>query len=418
MSSLPRPRLLGLLGLLGLLPTVLLSAADARRRPSPPPTSTFAGRLHGELAKAKGDLVYSPASVAVALAMTREGATAVTAAEMDRVLGADVRSTSQALLADVSHRPAAKAGAPAEPELVIANRLYADGATHFEAPFLAVTKDGYGAPAELVDFRAHREDARKQINGWVAAITHDKIVDLVPASALTELTRMVLVNAIYLKAAWQHPFTHGVTAPAPFSVENVTAKSAPPTMHGQISARSGSFAWSRMIDLPYAGSDGLAMLVVVPDQQPNRKRCTTCTMLTPLREVEAAYAAQGLAPALAALQPAQEFQVALPKFKVTSELDLGATLGKLGMPRAFSDGAEFAGMSATAKLNISRVIHKAFCAVDEDGTEAAAATAVVMTTTGMAAPAKAFAVDRSFLFFIHDGKGRVLFAGRVIDPRI
>jgi serpin B len=404
MSSLTRPRLLGFIGLLGLLPTVLLSAADAKRRPPTPPMVEFAGHLHGELAKAKGNLSYSPASVAVALAMTREGATAATAAEMDRVLGADVRTWSQALITEVSHRPAAKAGAPADPELVIANRLYADGSTRFEAPFLAVTKDGYGAPAELVDFRAHREDARKQVNTWVAGITHDKIVDLVPATALTELTRLVLVNAIYLKAAWQHPFTHGATAPAPFVIDGLKIKAEPPTMHGQVTARSGGFGGARMIDLPYAGGDQLAMLVVVPDKRP-------------LREVEAAYATQGLAPALAALQAAQPFQVALPKFKVTAELDLGATLAKLGMARAFSDSAEFAAMSATGKLKISKVIHKAFCAVDEDGTEAAAATAVMMATKGMAEPATPFAVDRSFLFFIHDGKGRVLFAGRVIDPR-
>jgi serpin B len=408
------------LAFLGLLPLLALSPARAERVADrvpvrPRTVATFAGELHGLLAKAPGNLLYAPASIAAALAMTREGATGATADEMDRTLGGDLRSSSKALVADGAARaklPTPPAGERPGPELVIANRLYADAATIFEAPFLAVTKDGYLAPTELVDFRKHREAARAKINAWVDATTHHKIHDLVPAGALDDLTRLVLVNAIYLKAKWQQPFVHEATAPALFTIDGgakaaKAAKANVPTMHGDQYARSGAFAGGRLIDLPYAtgGGEPLAMLVVVPDK-------------LPLRDVEARYAAQGVAPMLAALQPAQRFAVAMPRFKVTAELELGDALAKLGMPRAFTDDAEFRGMSASTPLKISKVIHKAFCAVDEDGTEAAAATAVVMaqiTSVEIAPPP--FVVDRSFLFFIHDAQGRVLFAGRVVDPR-
>ena len=407
MRSSPR---LGLLGTLGLLPVLLLSAASADRVAALPRTvTTFAGELHGQLAKGAGNLIYSPASIAVALAMTREGAAKATANEMDRTLGSDLRSFGKSLVADGEARaklPAPKKGERTGPELVIANRLYADAATPFEAPFLAITKDAYRAPAEQVDFRRHREAARQRINAWVDVTTRHKIKDLVPASALNDLTRLVLVNAIYLKAKWQQPFVHELTAPAPFAIDAQRARVQVPTMHGKIYAKSGTFAGARMIDLPYATGGGapLSMLVVVPDK-------------LSLRDVETRYAAQSVTPMLAALSAPQPFAVAMPRFTVSSELELGDTLGKLGMPRAFSDDAEFPGMSAMP-LKISRVIHKAFCAVDEDGTEAAAATAVVMAEiTSVEAPPTPFAVDRSFLFFLHDDHGRVLFAGRVVDPR-
>jgi serpin B len=169
----------------------------------------------------------------------------------------------------------------------------------------------------------------------------------------------------------------------------------------------GNHSGARMLDLPYASGGGpaLAMLLVVPDG-------------SSLATVETSYAKEGIQPFLASVKTGGKVDVALPKFEVGTSFDLTPTLGALGMKLAFSDGADFSGMSKVP-TSISAVIHKAWAKVDENGTEAAAATAVVMletTAVAIAMPPHPFAVDRSFLFFIHDQEGNVLFGGRIVDP--
>jgi serpin B len=376
--------------------------------PAPRSIDSFGAKLHGQLDAAKGNLVYSPASIAIALAMTREGARDTTAAEMDAVLGAKTGAEARALLA-VLGKPAGKVepGMPQPPELSIANRLFGERTTPFERAFLDLTRDGYGAALEPMDFKRHHEDARAAINGWVAKQTKDRIKDLLRTGTVAADTRLVLVNAIYLKAQWATPFEVSATQPSKFTIEGAGNKQVS-TMRTQARATWGSYGGARMVDLPYsvgAGGPRLSMMVVVPDT-------------AKLGAVEDAYAKDGFAPFLAAATSHGKVNVALPKFKFGTDFDLGDSLQALGMKRAFTDKAEFPGISSKLPTKISKVIHKAWIAVDEKGTEAAAATAVVMSETTSVAIDKIhdFPVDRSFLFFIHDAEGNVLFGGRVIDP--
>lgn len=272
-----------------------------------------------------------------------------------------------------------------------------------------MTRSAYNAPLEAVDFRNNAEKARLAINAWVATQTRDRIKDLVAPGIVSSLTRVVLVNAIYLRAQWETPFEARNTKPAAFTVEGAKASKQVSTMNGEIPAMYGEHGGARTLDLPYyAGADGprLGMLIVLPKSGA-------------LSAIEKTYAREGLAAFLADTKGQADVHVALPKFKVGTELDLGLSLQALGMKRAFAESiAEFGGMTSAAKLFISKVIHKAWISVDEKGTEAAAATAVVMNDESAAAPGKVveFKVDRSFAFFIHDEKGNVLFAGRVLDP--
>lgn len=379
-------------------------------RPAPLPTDgAFAARLHAVAAAGDGNTLYSPTSIAMALAMTREGARGRTADEMDAVLGAGAGATAQALIARLAQpAPApAYAGAPTPPTLAVANRLFADPLAPLVPAFVDLTRSKYLAPIEPVDFANAAEAGRVRINAWVADATRDKIRDLLAPGTVDASTRLVLVNALYLKAQWATAFEPGATAPAPFAVAG-GGTVEPPTMHGTVGARWGRIDGARMLDLPYSASGAgpqLGMLLVVPDG-------------APLPDVEASYVAAGLPALLARLDGGGEAQVSLPRFTVEQAFSLGDALATMGMPTAFSDAADFSGISS-AGLAISDVIHKAWAKLDEAGTEAAAATAVVMRATSIEVEPRlpyVFAVDRSFLAFIHDEHGEVLFAMRVVDP--
>jgi serpin B len=390
--------------MLRYLPLLFIPAvATADSNPGPmPPIAPFAAQLDGQLANESGNLVYSPSSISVALAMVREGAQGQTAAELDRVLGATNGSDAKAFI--TSFKTAVREpGGRMPPELAVANRIFADAAMPFEQPFLDVTSKDYLAPAELLDFRQRAEEARLTINTWVADQTHDKIKDLLAKGTVDPLTRMVLANAIYLKAQWATPFPERATKPAPFAIADGTSRSVS-TMHAVAHAGWGDHAGARMLDLPYYSATGpkLGMLLVVPDGKD-------------LATVEAAYASEGFAPFLAAVKNAGNADVALPRFEVGTTFDLTNVLDALGIKQAFTADAQFAGISKQP-TRISAVIHKAWAKVDEKGTEAAAATAVGMIEITGVQTLHPFKVDRSFLFFIHDGNGNVLFGGRIMDP--
>jgi serpin B len=378
----------------------------AGANPKPRAIDKFASNLHAEVGKTKGNLIYSPASVAVALAMTREGATGETAKQMDAVLGKDAGVDAKAIRLAFKSSPTADKDAPKAPELAIANRLFGDAKSTWEKKFLAVTGNDYGAPIESVDFRGKPDAARLKINKWVEDQTKGRIKDLLEKGVIEPLTRLVLVNAIYLKAQWVSQFMPHLTKPKDFAIAGGTTKQVP-TMHGVVHAGLGKYAGGRIIDLPYHSAPNgpqLAMMVVVPDTGK-------------LEAIEAAYAKEGLLPFMKAIATHGEADVAMPKFKVGSQFSLNEVLGKMGMPRAFdSTRAEFDGMTKDERLHIAHVIHKAWIEVDEKGTEAAAATAVVMNSESARPKPVPFKIDRSFAFFIHDERGTVLFGGRVIDP--
>ena len=368
----------------------------------------LAGRLYAELAAEEGNLALSPYSIAAALAMTANGAGGTTLIEMRDVLGAydleryngGLNALTQQLegLAGTKERAD---GSTAKLALDAANQLFGQHDTPWTEAFLQVLAREYGAGMRTVDFEAATEAARRLINEWTAQQTHDRIPEIIPPDVLDQLTRLVLVNAIYLKAPWEEPFEIELTERRPFHAPSGPVEVDTMTGHPSAALTNGD-GW-RSARLLYAGGE-VAMTIVLPDEGR-------------LEDVEATVAAGGLDELLAGGEPAM-LDLRLPKWTFRSERPLKETLISLGMPTAFSEvDADFLGMTDNdLLLYISAVLHQAFIAVDEEGTEAAAATAVVVRDTS--APLyEPFHVDRPFLFVIHDVEHATpLFVGRVTDP--
>lgn len=368
--------------------------------------------LYPLLSKQRGNLAFSPASIATALAMTWCGARAATAEQMKKVLHA---SNEYGHLAKPWGRLLQSMQNPARPyQLHIANRLFGEKSYPFELPFVQSTRAAFYALFEPLDFKRASDAARKHINGWVEQRTQRRIRDLLPLPAVTADTRLVLVNAIYFLADWQVQFEKRSTSPRPFTT-SVGAKKNVPMMQQQESFRLLQADGIKLLELPYQGNDA-AMLIALPDQ------------VDGLPALEKMLAAAKLDGWIAAFGQPQLVNVALPSFtyEPSDTVDLVPALKALGMVDAFSGSqADFGIMAqpvdAADKLFVSAVFHKAFVKVDEKGTEAAAASAVVMAREGMAPPPKAieFRADHPFVYFVVDQKsGLVLFMGRVVDPSL
>jgi serpin B len=366
-------------------------------------SNRFAIDLHARLPR-EGSLVYSPASISMALAMTYAGAEGATETEMRDVMhfGDDadaIHGSAASVLADWNEREGY--------ELAIANRLFAEESFTFEEPFLALTRDRYGAGLDEVSFIEQPEAARVRINTWAAEQTHDRIRDLVPPGALDGSTRLVLTNAIYLNAEWAHPFTREATREEDFFAPSGTVRAA--MMHQTTEVRHAELDGAQVLELPYRGGE-LAMWVALPNERDG------------IAALESSLDADRFARWESALSP-RRVQIALPKARIDppQPIDLAAVLASMGMDDAFDpDRADFSAMSTADELFISAVFHKAFAAIDEKGTEAAAATAVVMTVRSMPLvqpPDVVFTADHPYLFFIRDVRnGAMLFVGRVMDP--
>ncbi|HEU4810996.1 MAG TPA: serpin family protein [Nocardioides sp.] len=370
----------------------------------------LAAGLYGALAREPGNLVFSPYSVAVALAMTLNGARGRTATEMRDVLAtADTHRLDDGLDALTLHLeglagPTRRVdGSGATIALDAANALFGQRGTAWEGPFLDDLARYFGAGMRLVDYATATEAARTLINEWTAEQTHDRIPEIVPAGILSDLTRLVLVNAIYLKAPWETPFDPDTTADRPFHADAGTRDVPTMTAGLHLSGHARGDGWEA-VRLPYAGG-ALAMTVVLPDEGA-------------LARVSAALAGGALPSILAAPRPTP-VQLSLPRWTFRTEAPLGDVLTALGMPTAFDPArADFTAMTRQEQLFIAAVLHEGFIAVDEAGTEAAAATAVVMDTTS--APLyREVVVDRPFLFVVHDVEHLTpLFVGRVSDPTV
>ncbi len=358
-----------------------------------------------------GNLVFSPASVSTALAMTWGGAKGDTAAEMKKVLR--FAGTPQEVAQGAGRLSAALTDTKRPLVFRIANRLFGEASYRFETPFLEATQAGFGAPLETVDFRQEPEDSRSHINRWVEARTEKRIVDLLPGGSVKRDTRLVLVNAIYFLGDWQEPFGKEGTRLAPFHLSAREQKGVP-TMNRTGPVRHARLSGLAALELPYKGGD-LSMLVLLPDA------------VDGLAVLEKALTLAELGRIVGALGPTRA-AVALPRFEVNpaTPLALGESLLAMGMPLAFDRRrADFTGMANPKdpedRLYISAVFHKAFVKTDEKGTEAAAATAVVMfRATGIPVPPPVvFKADHPFLFLIRDhASGAVLFMGRVADPSV
>jgi len=384
--------------------------------------------LHRQMPK-EGNLCLSPYSVQLALAMTYLGASAATQEEMaqvlhyptdKQVLGESFAALDQSLeeASKASEKIVAQAkqnGGPSEPlTLRVANRLFGQQSYNFRPPFLAEVKQYFGAPLQPMAFSKDPAGATREINDWVAKQTANKIRDLI-TDTLPKDTRLVLANALYFKAAWVSEFTKQATSPQPFHVSGGKPTVDVPTMQTTLNMCYYNGRGFQSITLPYVGGQ-LHFLLIVPDSVdglPAVEAKLTPDLLLACSKAES-----------------REVILHLPKFKITPPtLQLGEMLQKLGMTTAFDNphgSADFDAMAPKRPdeyLYISKVFHKTFLELDETGTEAAAATAVVMMRAlAMMEPKRpkpiVLKADRPFLFAIqHAETGACLFLGRVNDPR-
>ncbi len=373
--------------------------------------SSFAGALVSRLAGTEGNLVCSPYSVALALAMTRTGAHDATAQEMDTVLGSTSAAELDRGYNAVAQLLATRAGTKqngshedATVALEVASTLFGQNGTAWKQYFLDELARSYGAGVELVDYRTAAEPARLRINSWTEDHTAGLIRDLLPGGSIGPDTRLVLVDALHLKAPWHRAFEKASTAHGAFHLADGTVADVPMMRAEHItSAYAAGEGWQGA-RLPYAGEQ-LAMSLLLPDQG---------------REKElVARLATGLAAVLGSFDGSRP-RVVMPRFDLRwGTTSLKNVLQEMGLRIAFTRGsADFTGMTDDEPLWIDDVHHQATITVDEDGTEAAAATAVVMNTSSAAVDTHELVLDRPFLFVVHDVEsGAPLFVGRVSDPR-
>jgi len=369
--------------------------------------SAFAFELYQALREQEGNLFYSPHSISVALAMTYAGARNQTTEQM--------ADTLQFLLEQERLHPAfnwldaelATRGEGAEGKdgegfrLNIVNAIWGQKDYEFLSDFLDVLAENYGAGLRILDFMNETEKSRLAINQWVSDQTEGRIKDLIPQDAIDALTRLVLTNAIYFNAAWEDPFDEDMTADGPFYLLDGGQVSVP------MMKQTEAFGYTegeryQAVELQYDGNE-LSMVILLPEAGQ-------------FKAFEEGLQAQQVCDIISGLQ-STGVTLTMPKFEFDSEFSLKDTLAGMGMPVAFSGEADFSGMTGNRELYISDVVHKAFVAVDEAGTEAAAATAVIMPSAAPPEPTVEVTIDRPFIFLIRDIEtGAILFVGRVMNP--
>jgi serpin B len=372
-------------------------------------SNTFGLELYQRLRGKDGNLAVSPASITTALAMTWGGAKGATAEQMKKAL--HFEGAQGELLATAGKLAASLEDPGRGVTLRIANRLFGEKSYRFEAAYLEAIEAAFGAPLDAVDFKDQAEAARTRINAWVEEKTEKRIANLIPPLGVDDQTRLVLVNAIYFLGDWASPFNKNSTRDGAFFAAK--GKKDVATMHQAGSFRFADIDNVKALELPYKGAQ-TSMLILLPKETDG------------LEALEKSLDAGRLDAIVAALK-SERVMVSLPKFEVSpaEPLSLGNDLKQLGMADAFDrQRADFTGIanppSPAERLYIAKVFHKAFVRVDEKGTEAAAATAVVMARAG-SAPQKfiEFNADHPYLFFIRDNtSGLVLFMGRVADPTV
>ncbi|MGB2983343.1 MAG: serpin family protein [Candidatus Bipolaricaulia bacterium] len=370
--------------------------------------AAFAFDLYHALQSETGNLFLSPYSISAALAMTLAGAREATASQMAEVLHYDVdqekvHEAFRDLAATLSQR-----GAVAEPyegegfSFHVVNAMWPQTGYPFLESFVGTLTTNYGAGLRELDFETDPESARLTINDWVSDQTEERIQDLLPEGTVDESTRLVLTNAIYFKAPWREAFDPENTVTEPFTLLDGETVDVP-MMHRTESYPYATWDGGVAFEIPYNGEE-LSMVVLVPDEGAFEIFDASLT----------AAAFDGIVEAF----EWERISLGLPRFEYTYEASLVPPLRTLGMTDAFDgERADFSGITGERDLVISDVVHKAFVSVNEEGTEAAAATAVVFRATGMPAEPLTLTVDRPFLFVIRDRPtGSILFIGRVLEP--
>jgi len=367
----------------------------------------FAFDLYQTLKEADGNLFYSPYSISQALAMTYAGARGETERQMSDALHFalsqnHLHPTFNGLDIELGKRGEGAQGKDEEGfRLNIVNAIWGQEDYKFLAEFLDVLAENYGAGLRVLDFINAPEESRITINDWVSEQTEGRIKDLIPEGAIDALTRLVLTNAIYFNAAWKFPFNEDATADAPFYLLDGGEVIAPMMTQTESLGYAEGDGY-QAVELLYDGSE-LSMVIILPGDG----QFETFESSLDYEMVEDIISDLGN----------QQVNLTMPKFEFESEFSLKKALTAMGMPVAFSTDADFSGMTGNRDLFIDAVLHKAFVSVDEAGTEAAAATAVIMTLTAVPAPPVEVTVDRPFIFLLRDIEtGTILFVGRVVNP--
>jgi serpin B len=369
----------------------------------------FAVKMYGQLSENDKNLFFSPYSITSALAMTAAGAAGETKKQMRAALQVQLEGVQfDQAINTIDQSLMSHSSATDGITLNVVNSTWLQDGWDFRIGYLDHLARYYGAGVNLMDFFTKPEESRQIINTWVEDQTNNKIIDLLPPGSIDPSTALVLTNAIYFLADWKVSFDAELTKDDYFHFLDRTS-SGVPTMHfveagKKVHMRYARKQGVRALDFPYKG-DRLAMTVILPDYDsfPSFESRLSTELLDEL---------------FSALQE-ESLMVSLPKFTFTTgSIPLKTALTNLGMTDAFMPGtADFSGMDGTNQLFISSVFHKAFIAVDEKGTEAAAATGVVMSTTGINPNEVIFRVDRPFIFVIRDKTtGTIVFMGKIINP--
>jgi serpin B len=370
-------------------------------------SNQFAFDLYARMRSDNGNLFFSPASISTALAMALSGASGETAAQMAKTLHFEMpKDQLDAALRDLLASWKAN-GKKQGFQLSLANRLWAQTGQPFLPAYLTVTRTDYGAELARLDFAHHAEDSRETINQWVEDETAGKIKNLILSAVQLGRARLVLTNAVYFKGDWTDPFKKNLTKNQDFHVSaGRTVKAS--LMHGRHNFRYAESDGLQVLELPY-GDRSLSLVVLLPENKEG---------LAKLEERLTFANWQHWTQSLVS----REVIVFLPRFKTTTQFEMNPTLQSLGITSAFSpEMADFSGMTGSRDFYISAVLHKAYVDVNEEGTEAAAATGIIMRPTAMRIPRPeqppVFRADHPFVFAIRDNRnGAVLFIGRLADP--
>ncbi|MBN2020979.1 MAG: serpin family protein [Sedimentisphaerales bacterium] len=365
----------------------------------------FALELYQKLQDKQGNLFLSPYSISTALAMTFAGARGETERQMAKTLQfpATIRNERFHKVFGSIISQLNSAGEKGGFELVVANALWGQKDYKFKDDFLTLVKSNYEGSLEQVDFVKQTEEARKTINDWVENKTKDKIKELIKPGLVDAMTRLVLTNAIYFKGKWALQFKPEQTKDAPFNLRGGEKTTVP------MMSQTERFGYTeannvQVLEMPYV-SNTLSMVILLPKENEG------------IKDLEKNFTVENLTGWLGKLRK-REVQVFIPRFKLTSEFELAEVLASMGMPDVFSAKADFSGMTGARDLFISAVVHKAYVDVNEEGTEAAAATGVGMKLTAIPAPPPVFRADHPFIFLIRDNQtGSILFMGRCANPK-
>jgi serpin B len=363
--------------------------------------NTFAIALYKNIKEENKNVFFSPYSISSALVMTYAGAKGQTAEQMADVLQFKLNNNDLHFAFSSLQNSMENLNKNASIKLNVANALWIQETYKIVSDFNQILKKYYDSEVRNVNFQKNADNIRDRINNWVAEKTENKIQNLIPAGMLTSMTRFVLVNAVYFKGKWEEPFNKNLTREGSFRIDSNKIVQVP-FMNQEDSYNYFENDDVQILELPYV-DNMTSMVIILPKKALN------------MESFERALTYEKFNQWLTGLSK-QEVDVYIPKFKLEDSFNLNTVLSNMGMPVVFSDKADFSGITQSGPLFISAILHKAYVEVNEEGTEAAAATGVIGVTSAM--PDRVtFKADHPFIFIIrHNETKTILFMGKYANP--